>query len=98
MYHRPMAKNSESIQNAIDEIDLIERYPENFHRGELLAASSQATAVLDGFSEILQDDSEATATYLRLIAEHSDRFSDGEILDGLLDARRALRRGLNSAV
>lgn len=93
MYHCPMAMNRESIQSAIDEIDLIERYLENFHRGELLAAVSQAAAALEGFPEILQDGSEATAKYLRLIAEHSDRFSDGEIFDGLLDGRRALRRG-----
>lgn len=95
MYHCPMAMNRESIQKAVDEIDLIERYAENFHRGELLAAVSLAAAALDGFPEPLQDDSQGTASYLRLIAEHSDRFSDGEILGELLDARRALRRGLD---
>lgn len=90
-----MDTKTPSIQDAIDQIDLIERYPDRFHRGEILTASYESAEALDRLPEVLQDDAGAASAYLRLISEKSDRFSDGDIYSELMDARRILRRGLS---
>lgn len=90
-----MDTKTPSTQDAIDQIDLIERYPDRFHRGEILTAAYETAEALDRLPEVLQDDAGATAAYLRLIAEKSDRFSDGDIYSELMDARRVLQRGLS---
>lgn len=90
-----MDTQTPSTQDAIDQIDLIERYPDRFHRGEILTTAYEAAEALDGLPEVLQDDAGATAAYLRLITEKSDRFSDGDIYSELMDARRILQQGLS---
>lgn len=91
---------AEALQ-LIDQIDLIYRELDGFSRGELLYTAQETVNSLSSLQwlqdEPLRAEAIQSESWLRYLKDNSERFSEGEILQGLTEAQRIIRRTLSAA-
>lgn len=82
---------------ALELIEVIERYQDRFHRGEILGAVGESVGALTGLIEFaepgeLKVEADRQEDYLWFIQSEEDRFSDGELISALFETRELIRK------